>query len=163
MLISVLRQLRSGNYLRPGRFPQSVIPCGVRDVRAYRIRFSSGEIVLGGSAFNIKAESLRPGDFSEHEVRELLGQHTEETGHEITDGAMAEVCYVTRGQPWLVNALAYEARFRNKAARDRSRPIELEAVRQARERLVLRRDAHLDRLVDKLREPRVRRVIEPRY
>ena len=62
-LISVLRQLPSGYDRRPARFPQSVILCGVRDVRDYRIRSWSGEIVLGGSAFNIKAESLRLDDF----------------------------------------------------------------------------------------------------
>ncbi len=34
-------------------------------------------------------------------------------------------------------------------------------VEQAREILILRRDTHLDSLVDQLREPRVQRVIEP--
>ena len=160
-LIAVLRQLRSGYRDRPEHFPQSVILCGVRDVRDYRIRSSSGEIVLGGSAFNIKAESLRLGDFSEGEVRGLLGQHAAETGQAFAEDALAEVWRLTRGQPWLVNALAYEACFRNKAARDRSRPITLDAVQEARERLILRRDTHLDQLADKLREPRVRRVIEP--
>ena len=160
-LISVLRQLRSGYDRRPARFPQSVVLCGVRDVRDYRIRSSRGEIVLGGSAFNIKAESLRLGDFSKDEVRDLLGQHSEETGQAFAEDALAEIWKLTRGQPWLVNALAYEACFRNKAARDRSRPIEFDAIREARESLILRRDTHLDQLVDKLREPRVRRVIEP--
>ena len=76
-LISVLRQLRSGYDLRPTRFPQSVILCGVRDVRNYRI-FSAKDqnYTTGGSAFNIKAKSLRLGDFSESEVRALLAQHT---------------------------------------------------------------------------------------
>ncbi len=160
-LISVLRQLRSGYDRRPARFPQSVVLCGVRDVRDYRIRSSGGEMVLGGSAFNIKAESLRLGDFSEGEVRDLLGQHAGETGQAITDQALSEFWDLTRGQPWLVNALAYEACFRNKAARDRSRPITLDDVREACERLIRRRDTHLDQLVDKLREPRVRRVIGP--
>ena len=65
-LISVLRQLRTGYDLRPTHFPQSVILCGVRDVRDYRI-FSAKDqnYTSGGSAFNIKAESLRLGDFSE--------------------------------------------------------------------------------------------------
>ena len=50
-LISVLRQLRAGNDLRPGSFPQSVVLCGVRDVRDYRIRSGSGNTaVTGGSA-----------------------------------------------------------------------------------------------------------------
>ena len=36
-LISVLRQLRANYDRRPHQFPQSVILCGVRDVRGYRI------------------------------------------------------------------------------------------------------------------------------
>lgn len=161
-LISVLRQLRSGYRDRPRRFPQSVVLCGVRDVRDYRI-FSSADqsYVAGGSAFNIKSESLRLGDFSEDEVRDLLGQHTQETGQAFSRDALAAVWDLTRGQPWLVNALAYEACFRNKAGRDRGRPITVAAVRQACESLILRRDTHLDQLADKLREDRVRRVIEP--
>ena len=64
-LVSVLRQLRADHPHRPKRFPQSVVLCGVRDVRDYRIRSSSANtLVAGGSAFNVKAESLRLGDFS---------------------------------------------------------------------------------------------------
>nr|MCW1966779.1 AAA family ATPase [Anaerolineae bacterium] len=63
-LISVLRQLRGGYHKRPGGFPSTVILCGVRDVRDYRIHTSDKEIITGGSAFNIKAVSLRLGDFS---------------------------------------------------------------------------------------------------
>ena len=76
-LISVLRQLRAGYHLRPQRFPQTVI---LRDVRDYRI-FSAKDphYTTGGSAFNIKAKSLRLGDFSETEMRALLAQHTAET------------------------------------------------------------------------------------
>ena len=40
-LLSVLRQLRAGYDERPEGFPQSVILCGVRDVRDYRIRSST--------------------------------------------------------------------------------------------------------------------------
>ena len=80
-LLSVLRQLRAGYVRRPRDFPQSVVLCGVRDVRDYRIHSGSGrEIIAGGSAFNIKAESLRLGDFTKDEVLSLLGQHTDETG-----------------------------------------------------------------------------------
>lgn len=69
-LISVLRQLRAGYELRPKRFPQSVILCGVRDVRDYRI-FSVRDqnYTSGGSAFNIKAESLRLVDFPSGSTR----------------------------------------------------------------------------------------------
>ena len=77
-LISMLRQLRAGYEERPKRFPISVILCGIRDVKDYRIHSSNKEIITGGSAFNIKAESLRLGDFSREECLELLIdlQHT---------------------------------------------------------------------------------------
>ena len=161
-LLAVLRQLRAGYHLRPDGFPQSVVLCGVRDVRDYRIYSSSAKtMVTGGSAFNIKAESLRLGDFSRDEVLALLGQHTEETGQRFGDGALDTVLSQTCGQPWLVNALAYETCFRGDLAADRSRPVTHADVFAAREQLVLRRDTHLDQLTDKLTEGRVRRVIEP--
>ena len=161
-LLSVLRQLRAGYPDRPRRFPQSVILCGVRDVRDYRIRSTAGKaIVAGGSAFNIRAKSLRLGDFSPREVESLLEQHTEETGQLLTDQARDEIWSLTRGQPWLVNALAYEACFDNKVGRDRGREITGDAIQDAREQLILLRETHLDQLTDKLQEERVRRVVEP--
>ena len=161
-LISVLRQLRAGYVDRPAAFPQSVVLCGVRDVRDYRIHSeSAGEIITGGSAFNVKAKSLRLGDFDEADVRALLGQHTEETGQAFTEGALAAAWDQSRGQPWLVNALAYQACFENKAGWDRSHAIDGEAVMDAREALVLARQTHLHKLADQLQEERVRRVIEP--
>ena len=161
-LISVLRQLRAGYVNRPAAFPQAVVLCGIRDVRDYRIHSeSSGEIIAGGSAFNIKAASLRLGDFHEGEVRALLGQHTEETGQEFTEGALSAVWNQSRGQPWLVNALADEACFQCKANRDRSRTIDEETIMEAREELILSRQTHLHQLTDKLQEERLRRVVEP--
>jgi len=161
-LLAVLRQLRAGYPDRPRRFPQSVILCGVRDVRDYRIRSSAeNAIIAGGSAFNIRAESLRLGDFLRDDVESLLAQHTAETGQAFTDAARHDIWTLTQGQPWLVNALAYEACFKNKAGRDRSRAISADAIQDAREQLILRRETHLDQLTDKLQEERVRRVIEP--
>ena len=161
-LLAVLRQLRAGYDLRSRGFPQSVILCGVRDVRDYRIQSkSAGAMVAGGSAFNIKAESLRLSDFSRDEVHALLGQHAEATGQAFTAAALDAVWTQTQGQPWLVNALAYETCFRGRLANDRSRPVAPADVADAREALILRRDTHLDQLTDKLREERVWRVIEP--
>ena len=161
-LLSVLRQLRAGYDQRPEGFPHSVVLCGVRDVREYRIHSSTEkEIIAGGSAFNIKAQSLRLGDFSETEVRALLAQHTEETGQAFHPDALETFWTQTQGQPWLVNALADEACFRNKAGRDRARAITADEVFEAREQLIVRRETHLDQLADKLQENRVRRVVEP--
>ena len=161
-LLSVLRQLRAGYDQRPESFPHCVVLCGVRDVRDYRVHSSAQkEIIAGGSAFNIKAESLRLGDFSEDEVRALLVQHTEETGQTFTAEALDTVWTQTEGQPWLVNALAHQACFRNVAGRDRDRAITADDVFEAREQLIVRRETHLDQLADKLQEDRVRRVVEP--
>ena len=161
-LISLLRQLRAGYPQRPTAFPQTVILCGVRDLRDYRIHASSeSEPITGGSAFNIKAESLQLGDFSAAETRTLLLEHTQETGQIFTPQAMDRVWELTQGQPWLVNALAYRACFKLPAGRDRSRPITLGLIDQAKEAMIVERVTHLDQLAHKLQEPRVRRVIEP--
>ena len=160
-LLSVLRQLRAGYEQRPEGFPQSVVLCGVRDIRDYRIRSSTGEVIAGGSPFNVAAKSLRMGDFTEAETRALMAQHTGETGQRFTAAAQEAVWTQTRGQPWLVNALCAGACFDNKAGRDRSRAIEVDDVYAAREELILSRRTHLDQLAHKLEEARVRRVVEP--
>ena len=161
-LISVLRQLRAGYDKRPSLFPQSIILCGVRDIRDYRIHSSRDKaIITGGSAFNIKAESLRLEDFSRQEIETLYQQHTEATGQEFEGEALERIWDLTSGQPWLVNALGYEACFKIKAGRDRSKPITAEMVSAAKEQIILRRETHIDQLVDKLAEKRVRKVIEP--
>ena len=161
-LLSALRQLRAGYDRRPTSFPQSVVLCGGRDVRDYRIHSGSANAtVTGGSAFNIKARSLRLGDFSPDEVRALLAQHTEETGQVFTPAALALIWTQTQGQPWLVNALADETCFRDEAAEARRDPISGDDIREAQEQLILRRETHLDQLADKLKEDRVQRVVEP--
>ena len=160
-LLSVLRQLRAGYEQRPEGFPQSVVLCGVRDIRDYRIRSSTGEVIAGGSPFNIAAKSLRMGDFTEAETRALMAQHTEETGQRFSPAAVDSVWTQTCGQPWLVNALCAGTCFDNKAGRDRSRAIEVDDVHAAREELILARRTHLDQLAHKLEEERVRRVVEP--
>ena len=158
-LISVLRQLRAGYTQRPEYFPQCVILCGIRDVRDYRIHSGRDQsIITGGSAFNVKAASLRLGDFGEAQTRELLLQHTEHTDQCWSEEALEEVWESTSGQPWLVNALAREVL---KKVRDLESTIGRNDIVDAREELILRRDTHLDQLADKLREPRVKRVIEP--
>ncbi len=160
-LISLLRQIRSGYHNRPKSFPQSIVLCGIRDVRDYRMTMSDGEVITGGSAFNIKAESLRLGNFSREEVQALYAQHTAATGQQFTPEAIEVAWVATQGQPWLVNALAEQAVWKTIEQRDRSIVIDEAKMRAAREALILRNDSHLDQLTDKLKEPRVRAVIEP--
>ena len=161
-LISVLRQLRSGYAQRPTGFPQSIILCGVRDVRDYRINSSrEKEVITGGSCFNINSKSLVVENLRDQDVRNLYLQHTEETGQIFTEEAIKLAFEYTNGQPWLVNALAYEACFEIPEGKDRKNEITVDMIVTAKENLIKARATHLDQLIDKLREERVRKVIEP--
>jgi hypothetical protein len=157
-LIAVLRQLRAGFPDRPHRAPWSVMLCGLRDVRDYKLASGGDAQRLGTSSpFNVKLESLTLGTFSEAEVRALLGQHTAATGQAFEDAAIARLTELAGGQPWLVNALGWEIVSKMRV----TGPIERRHVEAAKERLILARATHLDSLTSKLAEPRVRRVIEP--
>jgi len=158
-LISLLRQIRDGYTQRPQSFPQSIVLCGVRDVRDYRIHTAHQEIITGGTAFNIKAESLRLGNFSQQETEALWKLHETETGQLFDAAIWPELWQDTMGQPWLVNALAHECTWEDREARNRSVPITLERYKAARERLIQSRATHLDQLTDKLSEERVKSVI----
>ena len=154
-LLSVLQQLRAGFPDRPEHFPQSVVLCGLHDVCV------SG-IDLGGTPFNVSAATLRLSDFSRDETLALLAQHNEETGQPFTPEAQEAVWTQTRGQPWLVNALAYRACFDNKVLRaDRSRPVTAADVAAVRADLIGSRVVHLNYLAYMLSDERVRRVVEP--
>ena len=112
-LISVLRQLRSGYDQSPTTFPQSVCLIGVRDVRDYRIWSDEQQaMVLGGSAFNIKAESLRLNDFTKMKYEHFTCNTRKQPVKNLMTDAIDYAFEITQGQPWLVNALAYEACFR---------------------------------------------------
>lgn len=158
-LISVLRQLRDGYRNRPDAFPWSMALIGLRDVRDYKV----GNTTLGrlgtASPFNIKVESLTLRDFTLTEVEELYLQHTQETGQGFEPGVFARVFELTAGQPWLVNALARQ--LVQVLAPDTTQSVTVQDVETAKEILIQRRDTHLDSLGERLREPRVRQIIEP--
>jgi AAA domain len=159
-LRSVLRQLRDGYQSRPRSFPASLVLCGLRDVRDYKVASGGNPNRLGtASPFNISVRSLRIGDFSFAEVAELYGQHTAETGQEFTPEALERAFAYSQGQPWLTNALAREVI--EEMGVEPPNPITFDHIDEAKERLILARATHLDSLVDKLSEPRVRRVMEP--
>ncbi|MEV0351629.1 AAA family ATPase [Nonomuraea sp. NPDC050680] len=159
-LVSILSQLRDGHNARPEGypFPVSVALCGLRDLRDYKVA-SGGEPGRSNPAspFNIVAESLRLGDFTTDQIAELYHQHTQATGQEFTKDAVDRVFELTQGQPWLVNALANEVIIKMKV----NGTITTAQVDEAKERLIRARATHLDTLVARLHEPRVKRVMEP--
>ncbi len=158
-LVSILRQIRKGFSDRPNAFPQSIVLCGLRDVRDYKV-LSGGEPRLGtASPFNIKSDSLRLANFTAAEVEALYSQHTATTGQAFEPEATAKAWELTEGQPWLVNALANQVV--RKMGIPTSQTITSLDIEKAAQEIILARQTHLDSLVDKLTEPRVQRVVEP--
>ena len=168
-LLAVLRQLRAGYRSRPESFPHAMALIGLRDVRDYRVRDAPDvaepvmrelQQILGTSSpFNIKVRSLTLRNFTAEEVVELYGQHTTETGQVFSPAALELAYGLTRGQPWLVNALADQVV--TDEAPDPATEVTADHVDRAKEALILRRDTHIDSLTNRLREARIRRVVEP--
>ncbi|MEM8641366.1 MAG: ATP-binding protein [Cyanobacteria bacterium P01_G01_bin.54] len=159
VLVGILRQLRDGYVKRPYGFPHSLALIGLRDVRDYKVA-SGGSSRLGtASPFNIKVESLTLRNFTAPEVAQLYQQHTDATGQIFDPEVLEEAYELSQGQPWLVNALARE--MTQKLVEDVSQPITLSHLKQAKENLIQRNDTHLDSLTERLREPRIRAIIEP--
>jgi hypothetical protein len=92
-------------------------------------------------------------------VAELLSQHTAETGQAFEHDAVTRVHTLTGGHPWLVNALAQE--LVERVVPDRAAPIIAAHVKRAKDDVIARRDTHFDSLAERLREERVRKIVEP--
>ncbi len=161
-LIAFLRQLREGFISRSlAPFVHSVALVGMRNIRDYKGTLRDDQDTLGSaSPFNIVKRSLTLRNFTPDELTELYSQHTAETGQEIGDAVVDRVFHFTQGQPWLVNAIAAEI-IEVILEHDTKRKILPDHVDTASQNLVVRRDTHIDSLLERLKEERVRRIIEP--
>jgi predicted GIY-YIG superfamily endonuclease len=163
-LIAFLTQIRAGYLLRhqpDNKFPRSMALIGLRDIRDCLTQAGPEEQSFGlASLFNIIKESLTLADFTCAEIKTLYSQHTEASGQKFTDEAVNRAWHWTEGQPWLVSALAYEAAVKQ-LKNDYTRVIAGSDIDQAAEALIQRRDTHLEYLSERLKEPRIRRVLEP--
>lgn len=158
-LVSLLRQLRGGFATRgPGQFPTSVALVGMRDLRDYLTSAKPNP----GSPFNVKKASLTLPNFTNSEIGRLYAQHTEDTGQEFTAGAVERAYYWTQGQPFLVNALAYQCVGYARPLGDPriEGAVTADDIDRAKEKLILSRTTHLDSLLYRLREPRVAPIIQ---
>ena len=162
VLISFLRQLRDGYVNREDiPFPSSVALVGMLDVRDYKAQIRpDGESLGQISPFNIISEDMMLRNFNADEVRALYAQHTEATGQQFAPDVVETVMDWTAGQPWLVNAIARECVEKIHDFRY-GETIMADDVETAKETIIRRRDTHVDSLMERLREPRVRRVVEP--
>jgi hypothetical protein len=161
-LITFLRQLREG-FVSRARVPfvHSLALVGMRNIRDYRARIRPDSETLGSSSpFNIVTESLNLGNFSKEDAIVLYSQHTQETGQVFEPQATDYIFEQTQGQPWLVNAIAREC-VEKICRKDYAMPITREMARQAIQNIILARGTHFDSLMERLKEKRVRKVIQP--
>jgi hypothetical protein len=159
-MISFLRQLRGGFMERGvGKFPVSIALVGMRDLKDYITVAKDGVPPSPLSPFNIKADSVLLGNFSQDEVKKLFVQRTEETGQKITDEALVYVWEQSQGQPWIVNSLFMRATMRILQLNDYC-TVTQDHIEQAQEQMILARETHLDSLAVKMQEPAVRKVME---
>jgi type II secretory pathway predicted ATPase ExeA len=162
-MVSFLTQLRRGYLGRAETpFPHALALIGMRQVRDYAITSEDRSSVswLGTtSPFNITAEAATLAMFTRDNVGELLQQHTDHTGQRWEPGAVDLIYELSQGHPWLVNAIADQ--IVNRDVEDRAIAVSSVHVEAAKETIIQERRTHIDSLLARLREDRVRRVIEP--
>jgi hypothetical protein len=162
-MVSFLTQLRRGYMDRSSApFPHSLALIGLRQVRDYVMSTEDRRAVawLGTtSPFNITAEAATLEPFTRDDVVELLAQHTEKTGQRFEPEALERIFYLSQGHPWLVNAMADQVV--NRDVENRSIAVKAEHVEAAKETIIVARRTNIDSLIARLREDRVRRILEP--
>ncbi|GAP72930.1 hypothetical protein SAMD00024442_5_50 [Candidatus Symbiothrix dinenymphae] len=161
-LITFLRQLRDGYNTRGNTpFVHSIALVGMRNIRDFKAKIRPDSESLGSaSPFNVITEAMTFNNFTKEDIVKLYAQHTAETGQVFEPDAIELVHQQTQGQPWLVNAIAREVIVKTLQS-DYTKPVTAELVEQAIQTIILRRDTHIDSLLERLKEERVRRVMEP--
>lgn len=160
-LASVLRQLRTGQIHGPEHFLQTVIFCGVRDIRDVDIEVGDRKYLIGRSGSDIREKAIVLYNFTQNEIRELCEQYTAETGQAFQENAYPRVYALTGGRPWLVNALLAEALYEMGFGRDVTKTITPGMIDAAKDHFIARQDAYLDQLAAKLSNPSVRTTLFP--
>ena len=160
-LVSFLRQLRDGFAGRGvGKFPVSIALVGMRDLKDYLVRAKDGSELNPGSPFNIKQNSSSLANFTRADIATLFAQRTAEMGQTIETSALDIAYELTRGQPWLVNALFQKCTW-ELLPEESTTPITTELIYQAKELLITERAVHIDSLSERLKDPRVKAIVEP--
>ena len=160
-ILSFLSQLRDGFASRgTGTFPVSVALVGMRDLKDYITASKGGIPHNPGSPFNIKEDSSSLSNFKKEDIIRLFAQRTAENGQQISQEALDYVYEQSNGQPWIVNSLFKRATMRI-LEHESVETVEMKHIVEAREQMIQARETHLDALGERLKDPRIRRVVEP--
>lgn len=146
VLTSVLSQIRAGYDKRPALFPQTIIFCGTHDIIE--------------KLFNVKDTSLRIEYLTQEEVKELILNYINYSKLTINDKAIFKIYEYSNGQPWIVNSIASELFYEMVPYKKISRITEKD-VDEAVVNLVEKKGNHLEYIIEKLREPKVKKILIP--
>ena len=133
----------------------------MRDIRDYKASVRPDSQSLGSaSPFNVITEGFTLRTFTQEEIAVLYAQHTAKTGQKFADEAVAAAFEYSGGQPYLVNALARWCveKIHNL---DYSQIITAADMHEAKEKIIREQGTHLDSLMERMKEPRVRQIVEP--
>ena len=161
-VVTFLTQLRAAYLARhKQKAPWCVVLIGTRAVRDYVVDEERRDVPWLGSAspFNVTVENVSLAAFTAAEVGELMAQHTAATGQRFEAEAGQRVFALSAGHPWLVNALCDQCTRRD--VTDRAVAVTAAHVEAAKETIIQERRTHIDSLLARLNEDRVRRVLEP--
>lgn len=163
-LSTFLTQLREGYLHRSNssssRFPRSIALIGLRDISEYRDKIYPEEQSLGlAIPFDIITESFSLPNFSLDDIAYLYSQHTVATGQNFEKNAIDRAWYWSEGQPWLANALAYEA-VENQLKNNFSIPVTESEIDTAAHAIMLSNREHIRSIRHRLQEYRVIRTME---
>jgi hypothetical protein len=132
----------------------------MRDLKDYITASKGGVTPNPGSPFNIKEDSAVLSNFHPTDIAKLFAQRTVENGQQITQEALDYVYEQSEGQPWIVNSLLKRATMRV-LEQNSTETVTLAHIKEARQQMILARETHLDALAVRLKEPKIRGVIEP--
>ena len=105
---------------------------------------------------SIKEDSTSLSNFSKDDIAHLFEQRTAENGQQTTQEASNYVYEQSQGQPWIVNSLFKRVTLQI-LDEESAETVNLEHVKQAREKMITARETHLDALGERLKDTRIRR------
>jgi hypothetical protein len=133
----------------------------MRNIRDYKAKVRPDSSSLGSaSPFNIVTKTYTLQNFTQAEITQLYQQHTDTTGQLFEKDVTKLIWEQTQGQPWIVNAVANEVIVEILQS-DYTKPITAELVNEGIQNIILNRPTHIDSLLERLKEERVRKIIEP--
>ena len=146
ILTSILSQIRAGYDKRPALFPLSIVFCATHDVI--------------DKQFNIKDATLRISFLGRETLDGMFAAYTAKFGVEIDKAAVDRIWRYSAGQPWIISTLSGEL-FHEIVPAKGMRRVSADQVDESIGNIIEKRGNHLEYLVSRLRDERIKKCLIP--